>query len=84
MKGTPSRTLILLFEQYKTPAAPYFSILNRIESDEHLISGFLIEETPSSSFFQHFEEKKMHSRTLFLHFQQYKTQPYLIFAFQID
>ena len=49
MKKSPSRTLFLLFEQYKTLAVPYFSILNRIEPQQHLISGFLIKQNPSST-----------------------------------
>ena len=59
MEENASRNLLLLLEQFKTPAVPYFSIFNRITPQEHLMSGFLMEENPS--------------RTLFLHIEQYKT-----------
>ena len=59
MKIYPSRTLSFFLEQCNTLAVPYFSIFNRIQPQQHLILGFLIEENPS--------------RTLFLLFEQYKT-----------
>ena len=42
-----------------SPVVPYFSIFNRITPQEHLMSGFLMEENPS--------------HTLFLPIEQYKT-----------
>ena len=87
MKPQPhlSRTFFQHFQQYKTPAVTYFSILNRVEYQEHLISGFLMEKNPSSTLFQHFEQKKCPvvpyfcifnnirpNRTLFQHFKQIK------------
>ena len=45
----PSRTL----------AVPYFSIFNKIEPQQHLILGFLIEENPSRTFFLLFEQNKI-------------------------
>ena len=59
MKTNPSRNLSFLFEQCNTLAVPYFSIFYKLEPQQHLILGFLIEENPS--------------RTLFLLFEQYKT-----------
>ena len=59
MKENANCNLLLLLEQFKTPVVPYFSIFNRIKPQEHLMSGFLMEENPS--------------RTLFLHIEQYKT-----------
>ena len=59
MEEIASCNLFWLLEQFKTPVLPYFSIFNRIKSQEHLLSGFLIEESPS--------------RTLFLAIEQYKT-----------
>ena len=59
MEENASRNLLLLLEQFKTPVVPYFSIFNRIESQQHLMSGFLMEENPS--------------HTLFLPIEQYKT-----------
>ena len=59
MEENPICNLRLLLEQFKTPVVPYFSIFNRIPSQEHLMSGFLMEENPSG--------------TLFLHIEQYKT-----------
>ena len=58
MEENASRNLLLLLEQFKTPAVLYFSIFNRITRQEHLMSEFLMEENPS--------------RTLFLHIEQYK------------
>ena len=59
MKENASCNLLLLLEQFKTPAVPYFSIFNRITRQEHLMSEFLMEENTS--------------RTLFLDIEQYKT-----------
>ena len=59
MEGNTSHNLLLLLEQFKTPAVPYFSIFNRITHQEHLMSEFLMEENSS--------------RNLFLHIEQYKT-----------
>ena len=59
MEENTSRNLLLLLEQFKTPAVPYFSIFNRIKPQEHLMSGMLMEENPS--------------RTLFFPIEQYKT-----------
>ena len=59
MKENASRNLLLLLGQFKTPVVSYFSIFNRITPQEHLMSGFLMEENPS--------------RTLFLAIEQYKT-----------
>ena len=59
MEENASRNLLLLLEQFETPVVPYFSIFNRIKSQEQLMSGFLMEEN--------------RSRTLFLHIEQYKT-----------
>ena len=71
MEENASRNLSFLLEQFKTPVVPYFSIFNRIKTQEHLLSGFLTEENPN--------------RTLFLPIEQYKTlavpYPYLILAF---
>ena len=59
MEENASCNLLLLLEQFKTPVVSYFSIFNRITPQEHLMSGFLIEENPS--------------HTLFLPIEQYKT-----------
>ena len=59
MEENVSRNLLLLLEQFKTPAVPYFSIFNRIKPQKHLMSEFLMEDNPS--------------HTLFLHIEQYKT-----------
>ena len=59
MEENAGPNLSLLLEQFKTAVVLYFSIFNRIKSQEHLLSGFLIEESPS--------------RTLFLAIEQYKT-----------
>ena len=59
MEENASCNLLLLLEQFKIPVIPYFSIFNRIKPQEHLLSGFLMEENPS--------------RTLFLSIEQYKT-----------
>ena len=64
-----------IFKQYKTPAVPYFSILNRIEPQQHLISGFLIEENPSSTLFQHSEWKKYAAVHYFRIFINIRPQP---------
>ena len=53
MENKSSRNLFLHYQQVKTPAVPYFRILNRIEPQQHLISEFLIEENLSSNLFQH-------------------------------
>ena len=47
MENKSSRNLFLHYQQVKTPAVPYFRILNRIEPQQHLISEFLIEEFSS-------------------------------------
>ena len=36
-------------------AVPYFNIFNRIEPQQHLILGFLIEENTSRTFVLRFE-----------------------------
>ena len=59
MEENASRNLLLLLEQFKTPAVPYFSIFNRTTRQELLMSEFLMKENSS--------------RTLFLHIEQYKT-----------
>ena len=59
MEENTSRNLFLHLEQFKTPVVRYFSIFNRTEPQEHLMSEFLMEENPS--------------RTLFLPIEQYKT-----------
>ena len=64
MEENASCNFFLLLEQFKTPVVPYFSIFNRITPQEHLMSGFLMEENPSFFPLQN---------TLFLHIEQYKT-----------
>ena len=59
MEENVNCNLFCLLKQFKTPVVPYFSFFNRIKPQEHLISGFLMEENPG--------------RTLFLHLEQYKT-----------
>ena len=59
MEENASCNLFWLLEQLETPTVPYFSILNRIKPQEHLMSRFLMEENTS--------------RTLFLPIEQYKT-----------
>ena len=58
MEENTSRNLFLLFEQFKTPFVPCFSIFNRIEPQEHLMSEFLMEENPSHALFLPFEQYK--------------------------
>ena len=58
MKENASRNLLLLSGQFKTPVVPYFSIFNRITPQEHLMSGFLMEENPNHALFLPIEQYK--------------------------
>ena len=58
MEENASRNLLLLLEQFKTPVVPYFSIFNRITPQEHLMSGFLMEENPRRTLFFPIEQCK--------------------------
>ena len=58
MEENTSRNLFVLFEQFKTPFVPCFSIFNRIEPQEHLMSEFLMEENPSHILFLPIEQYK--------------------------
>ena len=55
MEENASRNLFLLLEQFKTPFVPYFSIFNRIKPQEQIMSGLLMEESPSRTLFLHLE-----------------------------
>ena len=46
MEENPCRTLFLLFEQYKTPAVPYFSILKRSKPQPYLFLAFKKNQNP--------------------------------------
>ena len=55
MKEIPSHTLFFLFEQYKTPVVPYFSISNSLKPQLFFILAYPIEWNSSSNLFQHFQ-----------------------------
>ena len=75
---------ILIYLSIYSNKLAYFIILKRIESEEHLISGCLIEENPSSTLFQHFELKKGPAVPYFCISNRLNSQPYLILEFPLE
>ena len=55
MEENASRNLFLLLERFETPVVPYYTF-NRIEPQEHLMLGFLMEENRSCILFLHIEQ----------------------------
>ena len=49
MEDSTRRTLVLLSQQYKKPAVPYFSTFNVRKPQQYRILKFPIEETPNRS-----------------------------------
>ena len=43
MEENPSRTLYFIFEQYKTPIVPYFSISNSLKPQSYFILACPVE-----------------------------------------
>ena len=58
IEENPRRSLFLLFEQYKTPAVLYFSILNWLKPEPYLILVFSVEENPSPTSILIFKQNK--------------------------
>ena len=62
------------YQQYKTAAVPYFSILDRLKSQSYQILPFwTIQDTSRALFISYFSI-----------FDNTKPQPYLVLATQID
>ena len=76
-----SRILFLSFQQYKTPAIPYFSIFLKIRTTATTTLSIFFKLKPQLYLFYHFQQNKAPGVCHFSIFKRQKLQRYFIFAF---